>query len=60
VINKHTPNRQIWLSSPISGAAHFALDPASGQWRSTRGTAVLHDLLASELAPLAETPLSFD
>ena len=23
-INKHSPNREIWLSSPVSGAWHFA------------------------------------
>ena len=30
VVNKHLPNRQIWLSSPLSGAAHFAYDPRRG------------------------------
>ena len=34
VINKHGPNKEIWLSSPVSGAAHFKL--LDGQWRSTR------------------------
>ncbi len=24
VVNKHGPNREIWVSSPISGAWHFA------------------------------------
>ena len=33
VINKHMPNHQIWLSSPISGAAHFDHDPATGGWQ---------------------------
>lgn len=50
VINKHSPNRQIWLSSPISGAAHFVHDAATGAWRSTRSDAELHRLLADELA----------
>lgn len=50
VINKHSPNRQIWLSSPISGAAHFVRDPATGAWQSTRSDAQLHRLLADELA----------
>ena len=39
-INKHSPNREIWLSSPVSGAWHFAWHetrPAMGVWRSTRG-----------------------
>jgi len=34
VINKHGPNREIWMSSPASGAWHFA--PADGAWISTR------------------------
>jgi frataxin len=57
VINKHTPNRQIWLSSPVSGAAHFVHDPQAGVWRSTRGEAQLHGLLASELSQLTGQPV---
>jgi len=41
VINKHRPNREIWLSSPVSGAAHFHL--VEGDWLSTRDAGV--DLL---------------
>jgi len=52
VINKHTPNRQIWLSSPVSGAAHFVHDGQAGVWRSTRSEAVLHQVLAAELSEL--------
>ena len=60
VINKHTPNRQIWLSSPVSGAAHFAHDPAAGVWRSTRGDAQLHRLLSGELAALTGQEIELD
>ena len=49
VVNKHAPTRQVWLSSPVSGAAHFEHDAATGTWRSTRGGAVLTDVLAAEL-----------
>jgi frataxin len=46
----HRPNRQIWLSSPKSGAWHFDADPAvPGQWVATKGGERLHDLLAREL-----------
>ena len=44
VVNKHGPTRQIWLSSPKSGARHFAFDEASQLWKDTRGGA---DLLAT-------------
>jgi frataxin len=48
VINKHAPNRQIWLSSPVSGARHFDYTD-DGEWRDTRGESELHALLAEEL-----------
>jgi frataxin len=60
VINKHTPNRQIWLSSPVSGAAHFDYDQASQSWKSTRGGAILHDLLARELKAATGEDITFD
>lgn len=48
VINKHAPNRQIWMSSPVSGASHF--DHVGEAWVSTRDAAVTLDgLLAAEL-----------
>jgi iron-sulfur cluster assembly protein CyaY len=49
VINKHAPTRQIWLSSPKSGARHYAFDAASGQWKDTRGGPDLLALLSAEL-----------
>ena len=49
VVNKHAPTRQIWLSSPLSGARHFAFDAPSGQWRDTRGGPDLLSLLSAEL-----------
>ncbi|OFX06058.1 MAG: iron donor protein CyaY [Alphaproteobacteria bacterium RIFCSPHIGHO2_12_FULL_66_14] len=49
VINKHAPTRQVWLSSPKSGARHYAFDRASGQWRDTRGDGDLLATLSGEL-----------
>ena len=49
VVNKHAPTRQIWLSSPKSGAKHYAFDEASGLWQDTRGGADLLATLAAEL-----------
>lgn len=49
VVNLHRPNRQIWLSSPASGAWHFARNGA-GEWVSTRGSEKLLALLEAELA----------
>ena len=48
VINKHGPNKEIWVSSPVSGAAHFK--HADGRWTSTRNPDTdLHRLLEGEL-----------
>ena len=48
VINKHTPNREIWVSSPKSGAYHFAW--RDEVWVSTRDASVaLVPLLSAEL-----------
>jgi len=60
VINKHVPNRQIWLSSPVSGAAHFAHDAATGAWRSTRDTSLLHERLATELSAVTGSAVTLD
>lgn len=60
VINKHGPNREIWLSSPKSGAWHFAAGDAGG-WRSTRGDAEeLSELLAAELAAASGRAVRLD
>lgn len=50
LLNMHRPNRQIWLSSPKSGAWHFDADPDRlGQWIATKGGERLHDLLGREI-----------
>src|SRR5215469_9567660 len=49
VVNKHAPTRQIWLSSPKSGARHYAFEAQSGLWRDTRGGTDLLATLSSEL-----------
>ena len=49
IVNKHAPTKQIWLSSPRSGAKHYAFDAGAGQWRDTRGGDELLAVLAAEL-----------
>lgn len=48
IINKHAPNKQIWMSSPVSGASHYDLND-DGVWVSTRGEGALLDRLSEEL-----------
>ena len=49
IVNKHTASQEIWVSSPVSGAAHYAYDVESGTWVSTRGGGVLSQTLAIEM-----------
>lgn len=48
VLNKHAPSREIWLSSPVSGAVHFAR--SADAWVSTRGPDLLEARLAADIA----------
>lgn len=62
VINKQTPNRQIWMSSPLSGPVRYDWRPrevggAAGDWVYARDG---HDLVARleiELSKLVGLPL---
>ncbi|WP_142848303.1 iron donor protein CyaY [Telmatospirillum sp. J64-1] len=48
IVNKHAPNRQVWLSSPVSGAWHFGYQ--DGRWIATKDASVeLRELLGQEL-----------
>ncbi|XP_063151188.1 frataxin, mitochondrial [Candoia aspera] len=48
VINKQTPNKQIWLSSPISGPKRY--DWTGKKWVYSHDGISLHDLLSKELS----------
>ncbi|XP_038660017.1 frataxin, mitochondrial [Scyliorhinus canicula] len=48
VINKQTPNRQIWLSSPISGPKRY--DWTGKKWVYSHDGVCLHELLAKEFS----------
>lgn len=50
VINKQTPNRQLWLSSPLSGPMRF--DFIDGQWVEKRTKTEMNALLSKELSQL--------
>jgi frataxin len=57
VINAHAPNRQIWMSSPFSGATHY--DYAEGAWTSSKTGGDLKSTLAAELAKATGESFSF-
>ncbi|KAL7391446.1 hypothetical protein ABVT39_009306 [Epinephelus coioides] len=48
VINKQTPNRQIWLSSPTSGPKRY--DWTGERWVYTHDGMSLHQLLSKEFS----------
>ena len=50
LINKHASNQQLWLSSPKSGAWHFACTGPGESWVSTRDATILGELLREEIA----------
>lgn len=55
VINKQTPNLQIWLSSPISGPKRF--DFIDNTWIYKRTGETLHGLLSKELSDIFKTQI---
>ncbi|GAA5936825.1 hypothetical protein JCM1841_005491 [Sporobolomyces salmonicolor] len=52
VINKQPPNKQIWLSSPISGPKRYDYDVTHNVWFYHRNGELMHDLLNRELREL--------
>ncbi|XP_065596684.1 frataxin, mitochondrial [Cyrtonyx montezumae] len=57
VINKQTPNRQIWLSSPTSGPKRY--DWTGRNWVYSHDRVSLHELLSKELSAALKTKLDF-
>ncbi|KAL3615243.1 hypothetical protein CASFOL_040904 [Castilleja foliolosa] len=58
VINKQTPNRQIWMSSPVSGPSRFDWDQDARAWIYRRTKQNLIRVLETELEKLCEKPIS--
>lgn len=64
VINKQTPNRQIWWSSPLSGPRRYEYE--DGQWVFTRSMdseeapVTLGDSLVEEIRELYDVDLDID
>nr|XP_050866890.1 frataxin homolog, mitochondrial isoform X1 [Vespula vulgaris] len=58
VINRQTPNRQIWLSSPTSGPKRY--DFVKGKWVYKYDDKTLHELLNDEISSIVKTKVCFD
>ncbi|CAI0550355.1 unnamed protein product [Linum tenue] len=57
VLNKQTPNRQLWLSSPLSGPSRFDWDRDAEAWVYRRTKSNLIEVLESELKQLCGEPI---
>nr|XP_012225438.1 PREDICTED: frataxin homolog, mitochondrial [Linepithema humile] len=58
VINRQTPNKQIWLSSPKSGPKRY--DFINGQWVYKHDGKTLHELLNNEIPAIVKNQACFD
>ncbi|KAJ0446734.1 putative ferroxidase [Helianthus annuus] len=57
VLNKQTPNRQIWMSSPVSGPSRFDWDRTAEVWIYRRTKAKLLETLENEIEQLCGEPI---
>ncbi|CAG8547005.1 534_t:CDS:2 [Diversispora eburnea] len=57
VINKQPPNKQIWLSSPISGPKRYDYDLKHQKWFYNRDNSTLDGLLNEELSVIFNTKI---
>ena len=60
VINRQTPNKQIWLSSPISGPKRYDLVlKDNGFWVYKHDGVTLHRLLQNEISKIVDIEVDF-
>lgn len=68
VINRQSPNKQIWLSSPISGPKRYDFVVITAGSKTGNGTkgywlykddVTLHDLLQKEISAMVKGPVEF-
>ncbi|KAG8197645.1 hypothetical protein JTE90_001575 [Oedothorax gibbosus] len=57
VLNKQSPNRQIWLSSPFSGPKRY--DYVNGTWIYKHDGKSVHQLLSEEFSKIVQKDVDF-
>ena len=57
VINRQSPNEQIWLSSPTSGPKRY--DYVAGRWVYRHDGVGLHELLNEEIPKIVNSEVNF-
>lgn len=58
VINRQTPNKQIWLSSPTSGPKRY--DYVNGKWIYKHDGKGMHELLNEEIPHITKSKVAFN
>ncbi|KAA0188856.1 Iron donor protein CyaY [Fasciolopsis buskii] len=59
IINRQTPNRQLWLSSPRSGPKRYDFLINKGEWIYKHDGTALHELLNKEVSDIVGHPVKF-
>lgn len=59
VINRQTPNQQIWLSSPSSGPKRYDYSDKIDAWIYKRNNQSLHELLQAEIPAIVKKEVNF-
>jgi frataxin len=57
VINKQAPNKQIWLSSPLSGPFRYDYSKEDESWIYSRDKHKLEEKLSKELSEILNTTI---
>ncbi|EEZ97465.1 frataxin homolog, mitochondrial [Tribolium castaneum] len=59
VINRQSPNRQIWLSSPVSGPKRYDFVVRDQSWVYKHDGRTLHRLLQDEISRIVKIDVNF-
>uniref|UniRef100_A0A1B6F532 ferroxidase n=1 Tax=Cuerna arida TaxID=1464854 RepID=A0A1B6F532_9HEMI len=59
VINRQSPNKQIWLSSPTSGPKRYDFVRSRNGWVYRHDNRTLHSLLQEEISTIVQNPIDF-
>lgn len=60
VLNKQGPNKQIWLSSPVSGPLRYDFSMDAQEWQNVRDGRPLLGMLSDDLETLIGDRVEFD
>ncbi|KAL5037647.1 Mitochondrial matrix iron chaperone [Batrachochytrium dendrobatidis] len=59
VINKQPPNKQVWLSSPVSGPKRYDYEAKTGKWIYARDQHSLEEVINEELSNMLQQKVNW-